>query len=154
MAFENKYPRAAAIVKILFFFLLLVLAMYLCASFAYHVVRKKAPSEQTVPNGASDSFIGPSESQRPFHLPAAIKTTVPADPSSLPSEDDKNDYLVIAEENDVTLYILTADGEQIFFSRPDIPFSNLPPEDQSALQEGIILDSDAALAAFLEDYSS
>ena len=150
---ENKHPRLALIAKILFFILALLLAMYLCATVAYRAVRKKAPQEQTLPDGASDSFIGPHESQMPFHLPAAVKTLVPAEPSSLPAT-DRNDYLVIAEDGCVHLYILNDDGELSFSSQLEIPFSNLLPEDQAVLSEGIILDSDTSLAAFLEDYSS
>ncbi len=154
MEHENKHPRAVAAAKILFFILALFLSMCLCAATAYRIVRKKAPQEQSAPNGASNSFVGPVESQMPFHLPASGKTQVPADPSAPTTATEQNDYLVIAEENNVHLYILTADGELTFSSRLEIPFSDLLPEDQAVLSEGIILDSDASLAAFLEDYSS
>ncbi len=154
MEYENKHPRAVAAAKVLLFFLVLFLVMYLCAVTAYRIVRKKAPQEQSTPNGASDSFVGPAESQMPFHLPAALKTQVPAEYSVLPSATDQKDYLVIAEEGSVHLYILTDEGELIFSSQLEIPFANLLPEDRAALSEGIILDSDASLATFLEDYSS
>ena len=151
---ENKRPYIATTLKILFFFLVLILAMWICAIAAYRIVRKKAPQEQPAPNSASDSFIGPAESQMPFHLPTSGKTQIPAVSSDLPQETNRNDYLVIAEENNVHLYILTSDGELTFLSCLEIPFSDLLPEDQAVLSEGIILDSDASLAVFLEDYSS
>lgn len=136
--------------KILIGIALLLFLMCILALLGYRIVRKKAPQE--TPHGASySSETQSTESDPPFHLPTAIRTTIPEPEES--AEPD-NDYLILAEETAVNLYILTENGDQVYAGDLPIALSALMPEDQSVLTDGIIVGSDEELAALLEDYSS
>lgn len=152
--------------KLVLIAVLLFLAMYLCAAAGYRFVRNSAPQEESLPGGAQDINQNsmPETSKTPFNLPshASENSVAGADDStaaSLPQQDillpaDNNDYLVIAENGTVNLYILTKNGSQIFSKSLEISPDALMPEDRARLEEGIILESEDNLASLLEDYTS
>ena len=129
----------------------LLVSMCLLALLGYRVARKKAPQDSSHGASSYTSEVQPTESANPFHLPTAIQTVVP-EPEETP--EPNNDYLVLAEETSVYLYILTENGDRVYAGDLPISLSALMPEDQQTLKDGIILDSDDELAALLEDYSS
>lgn len=65
-----------------------------------------------------------------------------------------DNYLIIAEENGVMLYLITPSGAQVFLRATDIRPTALTEEDQATLQEGIIVNTEEELCALLEDYTS
>lgn len=142
------------------------LAMYICAMLGYRFVRNEAPQEENLPNGAQNiNEQTKKETSVPFHLPyheeenaqnGMIEDEV-ASTSSVQQNvtaQDENDYLVIAENNAVNLYILTKEGEKIFSKTLSVEPDSLMPEDRKNLESGIILASNEELSALLEDYTS
>lgn len=133
---------------------LIFLAMLLCAMMGYQFVRDDKSEQDGSPFAVQQNH---TESVHEEDTPALIAPTDIA-PASLPKEDvefqDTNDYLVIAQDGVVKLYILTKDGGQIYTQDLPIAPDALLDEDRILLEDGIILKTAEELAALLEDYTS
>lgn len=91
------------------------------------------------------------EAETPSDLPVGITGTYSPEESTVI---DTNDYLVACRGNLVSLFIINADGEEIFEKILDISPDSLQESDRALLNEGIILDTKAELLSLIEDYSS
>ena len=132
----------------------LLLAMYALAILGYRFARKSAPLERSYDAQNASEYALPEESHTPFNLPTAIQTVVPAEDEPSAPMKSNNDYLVIAAEETVQLYLLTENGETVYAKDLPISLGALMPEDRQQLTDGIILDSIEELAFLLEDYGS
>ena len=140
--------------KFLLWTLGLLLAMYLLALLGYRLARKSAPQENDRDAQNASEYALPEESHTPFNLPTALQTIVPAEPSASAPPENNHDYLVIATNETVQLYLLTENGETVYAKDLPISLSALMPEDRQQLLDGIILGSEEELAFLLEDFGS
>lgn len=137
---------------------LIFTAMYLCAITGYRFVRSSTPEEHATENVTQN--IGETSKPEEYALPDSPEPDLAS--ASLPKQDvrvsddteDISDYLVIAENGVVKLYVIKKSGEQVYKNDLDILPESLMPEDKALLEEGIILQSEEDLAALLEDYTS
>ena len=151
---EIKSTGKRPIIRILSFIILLLLAMVLLGLIGYRYAKNSASQENSHDANRQTEYVPSTQSPEPSHMPAAAQTIVPEDDSPYTSALSGNDFLVIAHNDAVSLYTLTAGGEQIFTSLLPISLTSLLPEDRARLEEGMILDSETELASLLEDLSS
>ena len=130
-------------------------AMLVCTLLAYRVVRYNgAEKPSDFYHAAKENNIDPAHDKAFPKLPQSDITS-----ASLPKQDvqiviDKNDYLVLATDGIVELYSITPQGEKVYQKDLPISLDALLEADRTLLEQGIILESEEALVALLEDYTS
>ncbi len=139
------------IISSVFFALCLVLAMIICGSLGYIWAKSKAPQK-------NDAHVHPKNVQSdgiyaPLKRPEGLREAFAASQSIIESE-TKDDYLVIAQNGLVNLYVINSDGNKTFEKILEIDKNALTPNDQKLLTQGIILDTREDLLSLLEDYTS
>lgn len=133
---------------------LIFAAMYFCAVTGYRFTRSSKPSQEPVASSTPDMTGAVAVEEEDDPLPDSDLTAASLPQPDIQIPDDPNDYLVIKEGNAVKLYIITSSGEQIYSKDLDIAPESLLAEDRTQLEQGIILESEEALAALMEDYTS
>lgn len=129
-------------------------AMYICAVSGYRFVRNENEEKKEIPEASSPVL---DEAEKLGDAPSY--ENVDTKTASLPKNDikiepDNRDYLIIAEDGEVNLYIIDRDGNHTFSKKLDIDPDSLLDEDKAQLNDGIILNSQNELASLLEDYTS
>ena len=139
--------------KLFIIALSLFAAMLVCALLGYSFVKVTEPDDEKTKNSieASPEPIFVNETVELPILPGQLQS--PAEEETAPPP-DKNDYLVIWEDDAVKLYLIPDSGELIFSKVLEISPESLMEEDKALLKEGIILTTEEELASLLEDYTS
>lgn len=148
---ERKRNR---LLRCLLYISLFLLTAYALALLGYTLMRKNAPQEQTRGAYPSSDSVPAEDSTPPGHMPVAIQTVLPEETDFPAPPEDNNDYLILAEGDSVSLYILTENGETVYSGDLYIPLSALMPEDRQQLTEGVILDTKEEVSYLIEDFSS
>lgn len=144
---EKNFRKSA--ISVILFILCLLVAMILCGSLGYVWAKNKAPRSR-------DAVTSHNVTDEGIYAP--LKRTqnlreVFSDIQNVEIE-NKNDFLVISEGNLVNLYVIGTDGNKTFERILEIDKNSLTDNDQSLLEQGIILDTEEDLLSLLEDYTS
>lgn len=152
---EKHMSKTKHFLYLLLTAVLIFAAMCLCYAMGYQFVRSNpaAQNEKTERTEEQAEAVT-SHEEEVFDFHEADSETASLSQDDVFVANDPNDYLVIKEGDVVNLYILTKDGEQTFSKELNIAPGALLEEDRAQLENGIILESEEALYALMEDYTS
>lgn len=146
---EKDFQRGKHFFKLFIIAAAIFSAMLVCALLGYSFAKTYDKSKESLETDETPIYVNET-------LEIPVEET--SDGEDLQEETapipDKNDYLVIWENDAVKLYLIDKDGEKIFSKNLEISPESLMSEDKTLLKEGIILYSEEELASLLEDYSS
>ena len=139
------------LVKLFFIAFAIFAAMCLFTLFGFSFVKNGEPQNQKKETSENTTEVWENENIDFYET--ENKNFTPTSSAEI-TEENADDYLVISENGNVKLYLLTKNGEKIYQKDLEIPLVSLMDEDKKLLSDGIILNSKEALAAILEDYTS
>ncbi len=146
---ERTFPKGKHFLKLFLIALAIFFAMVICALLGYSFAKTYEKNDNSLQNTQTPIYVNET-----LELPIEETFTEEPEKEETAPIPDKNDYLVIWENDAVNLYLIDENGDKTFKENLEISPRSLTNQDKTLLKEGIILYSEEELSALLEDYTS